>query len=117
MGRYEEPGLAVQIVRPRAVMDELLETVVTIRSYVVAALATVAAATLAVAGLVFGLSLRLRQREIETIVKIGGSRAAVAGLLASEVVAVLALGAALAGLLTGLLARFGDGAIRALLLS
>jgi putative ABC transport system permease protein len=117
MGRYEEPGLAVQIVRPRAVMDELLETVVTIRSYVVAALATVAAATLAVACLVFGLSLRLRQREIETIVKIGGSRAAVAGLLASEVVAVLALGAALAGLLTGLLARFGDGAIRALLLS
>ncbi|MCH6584888.1 MAG: hypothetical protein IH810_03500 [Proteobacteria bacterium] len=51
MGRYEEPGLPVQIVRPSAVMDELLETVVTIRSYVVAALATVAAATLAVAGL------------------------------------------------------------------
>jgi len=117
MGRYEEPGLAVQIVRPRAVMDELLETVIAIRSYVVAALATVAAATLAVAGLVFGLSLRLRRREIETIVKIGGSRAAVTGLLVSEVAFVLALGAALAGLLTGLFARFGDSAIRALLLS
>jgi len=117
MGRYEEPGLPVQIVRPRAVMDELLETVVTIRSYVVAALATVSAATLAVAGLVFGLSLRLRRREIETIVKIGGSRAAVAGLLASEIIAVLAVGAALAALLTGLLARFGGDSIRALLLS
>jgi putative ABC transport system permease protein len=117
MGRYEEPGLAVQIVRPRLVVDELLETVVTIRSYVVAALAIVSAATLVVAGLVFGLSLRLRQREIETIVKIGGSRTAVAGLLASEVVAVLALGAGLAGLLTVLLARFGGEAIRALLLS
>ncbi len=117
MGRYEELGLPVQIVRPRAVMDELLETVITIRSYVVAALATVAAATLAVAGLVFGLSLRLRRREIETIVKIGGSRAAVTGLLVSEVAFVLALGAALAGLLTGLFARYGGSAIRALLLS
>ena len=114
MGRYEEPGLAVQIVRPRAVMDELLETVITIRSYVVAALTTVAVATLAVASLVFGLSLRLRQREIETIVKIGGSRAAVTGLLASEVAFVLVFGALLAGLLTGLFARYGDSAIRAL---
>lgn len=117
MGRYEEPGLPVQIVRPRAVMDELLETVITIRSYVVAALATVAVATLAVAGLVFGLSLRLRQREIETIVKIGGSRAAVTGLLVSEVAFVLVLGAVLAGLLTGLFARYGDSAIRALFFS
>ena len=114
MGRYEEPGLAVQIVRPRAVIDELLETVITIRSYVVAALATVAVATLAVAGLVFGLSLRLRRREIETIIKIGGSREAVIGLLVSEVVFVLVLGAVLAGLLTGLFARYGDSAIRAL---
>jgi putative ABC transport system permease protein len=117
MGRYETAGLGVQIVRPRLVMDELLETVVTIRSYVVAALGTVSAATLAVAGLVFGLSLRLRRREIETIVKIGGSRAAVAGLLTAEVVAVLAIGALLAAALTGLLARYGGGAIRALLLS
>ncbi len=117
MGRYEEPDLATQIVRPRAVMDELLETVLIIRSYVVAALATVAVATLATAALVFGLSLRLRRREIETMVKIGGSRGAVAAVLASEVVGVLALGAALTGLLTALVARFGSGAIRAFLLS
>ena len=117
MGRYEEPDLATQIVRPRAVMDELLETVLIIRSYVVAALATVAVATLATAALVFGLSLRLRRREIETMVKIGGSRGAVAAVLASEVVSVLALGATLTGLLTALVARFGSGAIRAFLLS
>ena len=61
-----------------------------------------------------GLSLRLRRREIETIVKIGGSRAAVTGLLISEVVFVLVLGAVLAGLLTGLFARYGDSTIRAL---
>ena len=73
-----------------------------------------AVATLAVASLVFGLSFRLRQREIETIVKIGGSRAAVIGLLASEVAFVLVFGALLTGLLTGLFARYGDSAIRAL---
>ena len=107
----------MQIVQPIDVMNELLDTVLTVRSYVVAAMGTVAFATLATAGLVFMLSLRLRRREIETIVKIGGSRLGVATVLASEVVVVLVLGVALAALLTALASRFGSDAIRALLLS
>ncbi len=116
-GRYEGGEERMQIVQPIDVMDELLDTVLTVRSYVVAAMGTVAFATLATAGLVFMLSLRLRRREIETIVKIGGSRLGVATVLASEVVVVLVLGVALAALLTALASRFGSDAIRAFLLS
>jgi putative ABC transport system permease protein len=117
MGRYQGDDERAQIVQPVDVMNELLETVLTVRSYVVAAMGTVALATLATAALVFMLSLRLRRREIETMVKIGGSRGSVAAVLASEVVGVLVLGALLAVALTLLTSRFGSDAIRALLLS
>ena len=98
-------------------MDELLGTILTIRSYVVAAIGLVAVATLATAALVFLLSLRLRRREIETMMKIGGARRSVAAVLVSEVVVVLLLGIALASGLTLATSRLGSAAIRALLLS
>jgi putative ABC transport system permease protein len=110
-------ALPSQIVRPIAVMNDLLDTILTIQSYVVAAILIVAAATLATAALVFLLSLRLRRREIETMVKIGGSRLCVAAVLISEVVVVLVLGAALAGGLTFVTSRFGSAAIRTFILS
>jgi putative ABC transport system permease protein len=84
---------------------------------VVAAVAIVGLGTLSTASLVFLLSLRLRRREIETVVKIGGSRGSVAALLVSEVVVVLALGGVLAAGLTLVVSRFGSSAIRSLLLS
>ena len=117
MGRYQGAEEAGQIVRPIEVMQELLETILTIQSYVVTAVVVVGAATLATAALVFLLSLRLRRREIETMVKLGGARLAVASVLVSEVAVVLVLGIALAGGLTLLTSRFGSTAIRALLLS
>ena len=117
MGRYGAPDGRVQVLRPIRVMDALLETVLTVQSYVVAAIAIVAAATLMTAALVFMLSLQLRRREIETLVKIGGARASVGGVLASEVVVVLVLGASLAAALTLATSQLGSSAIRALLLS
>ncbi len=117
MGRYEAPDESQQIVRPSAVMNDLLATILTVQSYVVAAILMVAVATLATAALVFMLSLRLRRGEIETMTKIGGSRRSVAAVLSSEVVVVLALGVVLAGGLTLVTSRFGTAAIRALLLS
>jgi putative ABC transport system permease protein len=98
-------------------MNDLLDTILTVQSYAIAAILIVATATLATASLVFLLSLRLRRREIETMVKIGGSRGRVAAVLASEVVVVLALGVALAGGLTLLTSRFGSAAIRTFILS
>jgi putative ABC transport system permease protein len=117
MGRYSAPEEAVQVLRPIFVIDDLLGTVFTVRGYVVAALALVAVATLATAALVFALSIRLRQREIETLVKIGGSRASVAIVLLAEVVFVLLCSGMLAAGLTLATEGLGGAAIRSLLLS
>ena len=121
MGRYQvsEEGSAgqhQQIVHPSAVMDDLLATILTVRSFVVAAVLVVASATAGTAVLVFLLSLRLRRREIETIAKIGGSRDSVALVLLCEVVVVLLAAALLAGGLTLATSRFGSEAIRTFIL-
>ena len=110
-------GEAVQILRPTTVMDELLDTILTVQSFVVAGMLIVGAAALATAVLVFLLSLRIRRREIETMVKIGGARVRIAAVLVTEVLVVLAASVGLAGLLTLLTGRFGSTVIRTFLLS
>ena len=117
MGRYEGGEEPSQIVQPTSVMNDLLDTILTIQGFVIAAILLVAAATIATAALVFLLSLRLRRREIETMTKIGGSRLSIGTILVSEVVAVLVLGVGLAGALTLVTSQFGAGIIRAWLLS
>lgn len=117
MGRFTAPDETAQIAVPAAVMQELLGTIFTVQSYVVAAIATVALATLITTALVFLLSLRLRRRERETLVKIGGARGSVAVVLASEVIFVLGISIALASGLTAATSRLGAAAIRAFLLS
>ena len=116
-GRYLTQDEVVQVVRPVTVMDELLATVLTVQSYVITAVVVVGLATLATTALVFMLSLRLRRREIETMVKIGGARRIVLAVLASEIVVVLVAGVFLASGLTLLTSRFGAEIIRALILS
>jgi len=83
----------------------------------VTAVVIVGLSTLATAVLVFMLSLRLRRREIETMVKIGGSKLSILSVLASEIVVVLVISISLAGVLTMATSWFGSTAIRALILS
>ncbi len=116
-GRYLSQDERVQVTVPSSVMDELLSTILTVQSYVVTAVIVVGVSTLATAALVFMLSLRLRRREIQTMMKIGGSRGSVLGVLASEIVVVLTVGIVLAAGLTALTSRFGSEIIRAVILS
>ena len=90
MGRYEAPDETQQIVRPTSVMDELLDTILTVQSFVVAGMIVVGIAALGTATLVFLLSLRIRRREIETMIKIGGSRSRITAVLVTEVAGVIA---------------------------
>jgi putative ABC transport system permease protein len=105
----------VQVARPVTVMNELLDTILTVQRFVIAGAVIVGLATLASAALVFMLSLRLRRREIETLFKIGGSRVSVAAVMASEIVVVIASGVVLASVLTFLTSQFGGIVIRALI--
>ncbi len=116
-GRYLSADELVQVVTPATVMRELLDTILTVQSYVVTAVVVVGASTLATAALVFLLSLRLRRREIETMMKIGGARRSVTAILAAEIVVVIAAGVVLAAGLTALTAVFGSEIIRAVILS
>ena len=116
MGRYESPDDPVQILQPTTVIDDLLGTIFTVQNFVVAGMLLVGLAALATAVLVFVLSLRLRKREIETMAKIGGSRARVAGVLVTEVAVVVMASVVLAGVLTALTTRFASTAVRVLLL-
>ena len=116
-GRYQSSDEVCQMVKPDVVMEELIATVLTVQSYVVAAFLVVGLSTVATAVLVFLLSLRLRRREIETMIKIGGSRARITSVLATEIVLVLLSSVVLGGLLTALTSWYGSAAIRAFLLS
>ena len=116
MGRYTSPDEPMQILKPTTVIDELLGTIFTVQNFVVAGMLLVGVAALATASLVFILSLRLRQREIETMARIGGSKIRVAGVLVTEVAVVVFTSIVLAGILTVLTARFAPAVVRVLLL-
>ena len=111
-GRYEEEGAAVRMLVPSQVVNELLETMFSVRNYVILGSIGVSVATLMTAALVFVLSIRLRRREIETIRKIGGSSRRLIGVLASEILLVVFAGAVIAGVLTVGVSRFGDLLVR-----
>ncbi len=111
-GRYQADGERMQVVRPSTVMDQLLGTILTVQQFVTAGAVLLGLATVATAGLVFWLSLRLRRREMTTIFKIGAARHTVGTLMASEVVGVLLLGMVLAGGLTVVTSRFAGVAAR-----
>ncbi len=114
-GKYLSDNEQMQILRPSHVIDDLLETILTIQNYILAGAALTGGATLMTAILVFVLSLRLRQGEIETMHRIGVSSYRVILLLGTEIAAVLISGIALATTLTLLLAKYGDYFINHLL--
>jgi len=111
-GRYEEEGTAVQMLVPSDVVGEVLETMFSVRDYVILGSLGVGVATLMTAALVFLLSIRLRRREIETIRKIGGSSQRLIGVLVSEILLVVFGGVLIAGVLTLGVSRFGDLLVR-----
>jgi putative ABC transport system permease protein len=111
-GRYEEEGTAVQMLVPSLVVNEVLETMFSVRNYVILGSVGVGGATLMTAALVFVLSIRLRRREIETIRKTGGSSRRLTGMLAAEILLVVFAGIVIAGVLTAGVSRFGNLLVR-----
>lgn len=88
-GRYLSKEETQQIVRPEEVIAGLLQNIFRIKNVLDAVIAVVALATVLAVILVFALSLRLRQREIQTIFKIGCSRLTIAKLMAAEIMIIV----------------------------
>lgn len=116
LGRYQQEREDVQIVRSQQVISELLDTVFTVRDYIIVGIAVVAVATAIIAVLVFFLSLRLRQGERFTLARIGASRGQIIVLMATEVITVMLLSATLSALLVVLTNRYGMQLLQQLLL-
>jgi putative ABC transport system permease protein len=115
LGRYQgNPQL--QLLEPRSVMDELLDTVFAVQRYVLVAMGLVGVATAAVVLLVFLLSLRARRAERDTLSRLGGARALVSGLMLAEIAIVLILSLALAALLTGATWIWGGALLQAVVM-
>ncbi len=94
-GRYLSKDETRQIVKPGEVIDGLLQNIFRIKNVLDAVIAVVALATILALMLVFALSLRLRQREISTIFKLGCSRMTIVRLLAAEIFIIIFISGAL----------------------
>ena len=113
-GRYLSKDETRQIVKPAEVIDGLLQNIFRIKNVLDAVIAVVALATILALVLVFTLSLRLRQREIKTIFKLGCARMTIARLLAAEICTIIIISAVLCGALIGGINYFSNDLVRML---
>lgn len=99
--RYREAGTTQALLTPMEIVEELMQRVLQVQRLFNAAFALVAAAVVLFLVLVVLLSQRIRQREMETLWKIGCSRGMALLLQAAELGIVVCISAAVA---TGLAA-------------
>jgi putative ABC transport system permease protein len=113
-GRYLSKEEQHQIVKPEEVIDGLLQSIFRIKNVLDAVISVVALATILAIILVFALSLRLRQREIQTIFKLGCRRATIARLLTAEILIIVVISGVLCGALIFLVNSFANDLVRML---
>lgn len=113
-GRYQNTGSHYRIVPPADVIDTLMTNIFRIRNVLDAVILFVGLATLMALVLVFALSLRLRQREIDTIFKLGCSRLTIARLLGAEILIIAAISAVLCLLILSVVSHYDQQLVRAL---
>ena len=106
-GRYENERQDVQIAVSEAVVSDLVGTLFSVRDLLFLAAISVGIATLFIIALVFVLSIRIRRREIATMLKMGASRGRVRQMLGLEMALVAFGGVIIAVVLTFTVSRFG----------
>lgn len=104
-GRYVYPELEEQIIVPSDVIGDLLQTVFKIGRILDGVIAAAVLAALLAIGLVFYLSMKLRQAELSTVFKLGGQAMMAFRLVVAELVIVLA-----SSLILAVLAGYGMAA-------
>jgi putative ABC transport system permease protein len=113
-GRYLEKGTPYQIIRPKEVIDTLMANIFKIRNVLDAVILLVGSATVLALVLVFSLSLRLREKEIDVIFKLGCSRATIARLLSAELFIIVLISGVICGVLLGVVNYYDQSLVRSL---
>ncbi|MCK5724388.1 MAG: hypothetical protein KAI84_17780 [Gammaproteobacteria bacterium] len=111
-GRYLSSEETHQIVMPEEVIDGLLQNIFRIKNVLDAVISVVALATILAIVLVFALSLRLRQREIQTIFKLGCRRATVVRLISAEIFIIVLSSGILCSAMIFLVDQFANDLVR-----
>lgn len=115
-GKFQNKESTLQIVRPDKIIRELMDTLFTVRHYILIGAFIMGLSTLILIILIFMLSQQLRRREIETATKIGASRYFVLGLLSFEILFVTLFSSALAVILMLLTEQYGMAIIQGVIL-
>ncbi len=113
-GRYLSGNETLQIIKPEEVIDGLLQNIFRIKNVLDAVISVVALATVLAVILVFALSLRLRQREIQTIFKLGCSRLTIARLVGAEIFIIVLSSGLLCGVMILVVNQISNDLVRML---
>ena len=116
-GRYLPDHQDQQIVKPKKIIEDLLGNIFRIKDFIDAVILIVAIAMILAVMLVFSLSLRLRQKEINTIFHLGCSRATVVQLIAAEILIILLASGALCFLSLLILQQYQEQIVHTLFIS
>ena len=111
-GRYISDGVTNQIIKPADVIDGLLQSIFRIKNVIDAVIFLVGLATTLAIILVFALSLRLRQQEVQTIFKLGCSRMTIARLMGAEIFIIIMGSAVLCVFLIAVVDHFSNDLVR-----
>jgi len=99
LGRYQGHPKNIQLIQPKNVVQELILSILRIKRTLDTIIATVSVSTLMTIALVFLLSIRLREKEITTIFRLGCSRMATSGFIAAEIIIIAVASVTLAGVM------------------
>jgi putative ABC transport system permease protein len=113
-GRYLSEEETHQIVDPEEVVDTLLANIFRIKNVLDAVILVVGAGTTVAIVLVFALSLRLRQREIKTIFKLGCRRMTIGRLIGAEISIIVLISAGICGLFLLAVGYYDESLVRVL---
>lgn len=115
-GRYLSENETQQIVRPADVIDGLLQDIFRIKNVLDAVISVVALATILAIVLVFALSFRLRQREIETIFKLGCTRRTIVRLMTAEIFIIVLISGLFCVAMVTVVSLFSNDLVRVLII-
>ncbi|MCF6204158.1 MAG: hypothetical protein L3J59_10900 [Methylococcaceae bacterium] len=116
-GRYLSEQQDQQIVRPKKIIEDLLGNIFRIKDFIDAIVLIVAIAMILAIFLVFSLSFRLRQKEINTIFHLGCNRATVFQLISAEILIIILASGVLCFLSLQILQHFQDRVVHTLFIS
>ena len=116
-GQFLSKDEKYQIIQPSFVIDGLLQTIFRIRNVLDAIILIVGFSTFLAIILIFTLSLRLRQNEINTIFKIGCTKGTIVKLLSAEIALIIVASAGICLFFLSIISFYKDELVRVLLLS